>query len=36
VLGSPSPAVGEAPEFRGVRGRGFGTVQVGWTGGEGR
>ena len=36
VPGSPSPAVGEAPGFRGVRARGFGIGRVAWTGGEGR
>ena len=36
VLGSPSPAVGGALEFRGAGGRGSGIVRAGWTGGEGR
>ena len=36
VLGSPSPAVGEALEFQGVIGLGSGTGRVAWTVGEGR
>ena len=36
VLGSPSPAVDEALEFQGVRGRDSGTGRVEWTAGEGR